>query len=155
MAGIDALRTDSQIAIVYRVRGLLVGISEMTAKSQREYLATQGSAVIILSDRLASQVTAKETLLDCQVAFGWVIGFFALSMRTGCSIELQSSNVVITGRLSAGAITTELVKAATVLSPPLFNADTSTTANKPASAPLFVACALFIPTDEDWAAIRL
>lgn len=80
-------------------------------------------------------------------------------MNSEYGVEIDNSNIVAYGHSSGGTLALHMasckpLKAVTAFYPSLFNADTSTSAHKPITAPPFGAMPDFYPSDDDWAEIK-
>jgi acetyl esterase/lipase len=143
---------------VFHAGGLLVGSSEIIPRAQIDYLTKSGFVVVIPNYRLAPQVTGKEAFTDCEEAYDWAVNTLPKLMESEHSVQLDVSKTVALGHSSGGSIALHLascrpVKAVTAFYPSLFNADTSTSAHRPMTAPPFGMVPDFDPNDEEWASI--
>lgn len=147
------------LALIYHGGGLIVGSSEMIPKVQVQYLANQAFVVVIPNYRLAPQVTAKKAFADCEEAYDWATTSLLHILKSEYDVEVECNKVVTMGHSSGGTIALHIascksVKAVTAFYPSLFNADTSTSAHRPTTAPPFGSFPDFLPSDEDWGAIK-
>ena len=115
--------------------------------------------MVIPNYRLAPQVNAKDAFNDCEEAYDWATTALPGTMKSEHGIELDSEKAVAYGHSSGGTLALHMasrkpVKAVTAFYPSLFNADTSTSAHKPSSAPPFGTMPDYHPSDEDWAEIK-
>lgn len=150
---------DALAGLVYHGGGLMVGTSEMIPKPQVEYLAKRGFIVVAVNYRLAPQVTAKDAFADCEQAYDWATRALPSIMDAEYGVKVDANRIAAYGHSSGGTLALHLascknLRAVTAFYPSLFTADTSTSMHKPTSAPPFGMMPDFVPTEEDWAAIK-
>lgn len=145
---------------MYHAGGLVVGSSEIVNKAQLEYLCSKGAVVVIPNYRLSPQVTAKEAFKDCEEAHWWAMSSLPQLLKESHGIQIDNKRVAAAGHSVGGTLALHLaslnrgVKAVTAFYPNLYVSDPESAIYKPFTAPPFGNMPDFVPSEEDWAAIK-
>ena len=146
---------------MFHLGGLILGNFDAVPQYQISYLVALGFTVVVPNYRLTPQVSAVQSFGDCEDAYDWAVGgsLSGILRQQRPGLTLDSTRVVAMGHSTGGTMALHIascksLKAVTAFYPSLFLSDTSTSAHKPSTTPIYSGMPDYWPGGKDWAQIN-